>query len=442
MLLFCFTFSHPRFILPITIGLFISLISYGQQYAGIAQHMANYQYQEALKEIDALENDSSTELLLLKGTAYKALHQYKEAVSVFLQLHKRDPQNIAILHNLATCYTSLGNLNAAIDLYKVSLRTDSTNLFLMQQLANVNYQNEDYKAACDYYLRAYNREPGHYLANKLRMCYDKLKDTENALFYSKIALEQSPEDFYSAYRLASLYQELELYDAGIAVADNYLKHDPAKLKMLQLKAYLLYLKKEYNSSVDGFKKCLLIGDTSEFTSKYLGYNYFNLREFETAIPYFKTALKTDSTNSNLYYRTGLSYHYMANNRAAEDCLNKVLELITPEATLLADIHENLGEIQTGSFQPQKALDSFLLANKLNPSDTVLLFKIASHYQYWMEDIPKALLYYQKFIDTRPSPTNKTAGEDQQNGVSHYEVSYYDVAISRMEELKKEEFWGE
>ena len=74
--------------------------------------------------------------------------------------------------------------------------------------------------------------------------------------------------------------------------------------------------------------------------------------------------------------------------------------------------------------------------KLNPKDPILIFKIASHYDNRLEDIENAIRYYELFLETR----QKTNPEPPVIDDGTVTLSYYDYAVRRVKELRKELFW--
>jgi tetratricopeptide (TPR) repeat protein len=102
------------------------------------------------------------------------------------------------------------------------------------------------------------------------------------------------------------------------------------------------------------------------------------------------------------------------------------------------MYSELGKTHTGFYQYQEAMDAFLTALELNSDDPLLVFTIASHYDHWMNDKENALVYYRRFMETRPK--DKTS-EKKVLTRGTTVVSYYEFVERRIEELEKETFWN-
>ncbi len=411
---------------------------YAQQNDSITFYLQKYDYEKVIDLIDRTDNyDSDLRLLNLKATALKGLDKYQQAIIYFEKLYRQDSSDIKNLIELADCYQSLGEYKKSQELYSRTLNSDPFNIFLIQQLANSYYMDDNFIQAIKYYLAAYTEDSTFYLSKQLAKCYDNLEIIDTAILYYRKAILLNPADFQSYYRLANLYKQKEDYKKGIAVADTFLCRDSTNIKMLKLSGSLHFMDKNFSKSTERFEQCIALNDTSDLVNKYLGYSYFKVEKYEKAKDYLEKAYLQDTMNADLCYTLGLSCDYSIYKKLGIKYLSKTIDLVTPAPEFLSRIYQDLGAAYTGYYKYEEALESYLKGYELNPNDTLLIFKIASHYDNWIKDKNMALTYYEKFMETRPKERKPLKTMHVEGGIV---VSYYDFVERRMKEIKEELFW--
>lgn len=408
-----------------------------QQRDSIISLFQQFEYQKVIGQInenDSLSNDP--QLLYYKAAALKGLNKFQQAIPYYEKLLKQDTLNLKYRIELAECYQSLGNFKETQQLYIGALDSDSVNYYLVQQLANSYYLDDDFTKAKMYYQKAYLNDSTFYLSKQLARCYDNLGNRDSAISYYKKAIVHSPIDFQSNYRLANIYMQKKEYEKGILLADTFLTYDSTNIRMLKLSGLLYYQNREFTNSVKRFEKCVELNDTSGFTNKYLGYSYFKISEYSKANNYLEPAYLQDTLNTELCYTLGLSFMYSDNIDEAVRYLKRTLELAIPAPDFLSNIYQDYGYACSKNSEFNEALDSYLEAYKLTPGDTLLLLKIASNYDNYTNDKEKALKYYKLFMATRPK-IRKPLPESKKGEII---ISYYDYAERRIKEIQEDQFW--
>ena len=404
----------------------------------IALFMQQFEYLKALDKINRMDkNGSDLQLLDLKATALKGLNRYLEAIPVYKRSLENDSADLRNITSLANCYQSIGDYKNAQQFYKKALKLSPDNNYLYQQLADACFMDDAFESAFSNYFTAYTADSSYYLSKQIARCFDNLGKSDTAIYYYRKANALNPVDFQTAYRLANLYKQNKDYPSAILVTDSFLNNDSTNMKMLKLSGYLNFLNKDYPAAILSFKKCISLSDTSDFTCKYLGYSYFKEKEFELAKDYLEKAFQKDTTNVELCYTLGLSCDYSVYKKLGIEYLGKTIELATPSPIFLSQVYQDLAAANTGYYKYEEALQCYLKAYELNPSDTILIFKIAGHYDNWIKDKNNALKYYQVFMATRPEHKKPLPKMPLSGGIV---VSYYDYVERRMGEIKEELFW--
>ena len=402
--------------------------------------LQQYNYEKAVLLIEKSEDVlADPELLYLKGNALKGLNDYQGAIACFEKLAAEDSLNVGLIIDLAECYKSFNLLEKAQQHYHRAMLLQPSNRYIVQQLANAYYLDDKYREAARFYSLAITCDTIYYLARQLARCFENMELTDSAVFYYRKTLLLNPCDEASVTRLANLLISKKEYTGAIEVTDSFLQADSSGSKISRLSGYVHFLNEDYETSVKRFSYCLRQRDTSLIVNKFLGYSLFKLQRYGEAKDFLEKAFLYDSLNTDLCYTLGLSCDLSYYKKQAIEYLQKTINLVTPSASFLSRVYQDLAIAYTGFYQYPEALENYLKAYELTPGDTLLLYRIASHYDNWMKDYNMALLYYQKFMDTRPKG-RKGFDAEMIDGV--IVVSYYDFVERRMKEIREEMFWNE
>jgi tetratricopeptide (TPR) repeat protein len=430
--------SYPSTSLRFLLSLFFLtwlMASMAQTTDSVQYYINGYRYQKALDYIERSRPSAATNLE--KGLALKKLARYQEAITCFEALHQETPNNLRIIIELSDCYQAINQSQKSQELLLKALAIEPDNQFIIQEMANSYFQMEAFDKAIDCYKRTAGAAGSYFINRQLARCYEKIDSIDQSIAYYEKALEFNPTDFQSTLRLANIYKNIQSYDCGIDLTEQYLKSDSANTKILGSCALFYFLAKNYEEAIFKFEKCVQLNDTSQFVVKTLGYSYFKNKDYEAAKPLLEKAFWADTTNAELCYLTGMASTYSVYKKQGVDYLAKSIELLTPSPQMLSMVYSELGKAHTGFYQYPEGLAAYLKAHELNPADTLLIFTLASHYDHWIKDPTKAMLYYQKFMETRPTKNQPTPTIPTEDGQI---ISYYDFVERRMAEIKKERFW--
>jgi len=147
-------------------------------------------------------------------------------------------------------------------------------------------------------------------------------------------------------------------------------------------------------------------------SKIIGESYFNLGEYEAAIPYLKEYKGTRGKwNNTDYYQLGYAYYKQADYANAIAEFNKI---ITGKDAVAQNAYYHLGESYLKQNQKQQALNAFKNASEMSFSPQIqedawynyakLSYEIGNAYT----SVPQVLT---SFLEKYPKTNNKTEIED-------------------------------
>jgi len=412
---------------------FSLLSTNAQRLDSITSFIQRVEYQKALDQIKGIKDaDSDVTLMQLKATVLKRLNRYQEAIPIYEQLHKKDTTDLKTAVELADCYQSINDYTNEQAIYQKMISFNKQNLFLIQQLANSYYLENDFKHAINHYRNAYQSDSSYYLTKQLAMSYDNLNRTDSAIHYYKRVLALNPMEFHSTSRMAAIYKQLKEYKTSIALTETFLKTDSLNLKMLRTNGYMYFLDEDYEPAIQRFEKCRSLNDTAEFTVKHLGFSYFKHHDYDQARELLDQAFKEDTTNVEVCYALGLSCIYSNYERKGVIYLEKSIDLLTPSPTLLSQIYRDLAATKAKLVRNDEALAAYLKAYELNPND-LLTYDIANFYYERLNNKKEALKYYRLFMSMRPKDNKTLFGTPVPEEIV---LSYYEFVEKRMADIEK------
>ncbi len=394
----------------------------------------NYQYQAAINKIDkklAVKTDNN--LLVYKGLALKGLLKYADAIKIFEIVLLSDTCNYQSTIELATIYKILGDYRKSLTYLSLAKKIYS-NPFVEMEMAAAYYATEEFVKAKNLYQIIERRDSSNlFVVRNIAKCYDNLENNDSAVVYFNKALLINSLDYQSVSRLCNIFIATKDYQKGIETTEEFIKLDSTNTLINRTCAYLYFLNGKYNTAVEKFVKCYQANDTSDFVCKNLGISYFKIDNYDTAKIFLKKAAETDKKSAQVYYFLGMSC--CASNEAKDGIgfINKAIELLNPSPEYMSGVYQNLAKAYNDYFEYQLCLNSLFKAREYNPKDTILLYKIGLQYDNWLKQKDTALVYYKYFMTTRPPKTEKKE-EEKSVGI---EISYYDIVSERIIEIEKE-----
>ena len=380
--------SKPNFILFILL-LLLPAISRAQKREPVEQVkslMESCQFSQAanLAELYLLQDSTLTDLLLLKGLALAAGFQYREAIVAFRKALSIDSTNIKVLNELVNVYRQSGDPVNAIDIgWKIAGLVPENRYFRLQ-LANLYYSVEDYRNAVQVLLPLYKEDSSSfYVAKQVGNCFNELKRSDSAIYFYRRALKITPYDPLVTGKLINLYIRQDEVAQALYMAQVYLAQDSVSIPILKQSGYCYYLLIDFKSSAKQLLECTRLGDSSKFTMKYLGLSYYKQEKYDTAVPFFLTAFRSDTTDAEVCFYYGVSAYRSKKIDTGIVYLNRTLRLLMPSGKFLSSLYAELADANTAIGNADTALLLLKKALEANPGNNALRFKIAYQYDFYL-----------------------------------------------------------
>ncbi len=376
---------------------------------------------EAARRLAADSSDAA--VWYLKGHAHLALVQYREAYTAFLHAGRICPDSIPYLLALGQTAALLGRDGDAIRWYDGVLRHEPQNIVARTGLARACYNRHLFDKAVENYKILVQKDPYNYAYQKeLGQAYYATDSLKKAVRHFHSAVNLNREDLNLANKTARIYLKLKEYTLASYIAAIGLKTDPAYFPLLETRGFALYRNKSYDPAAKVFEKCLLLGDSSLFVLKHLGYIYLARDSLSAAKEMLLAAWKKNNTLPEVAYYLGLAYENLEKYDTAARYLEKALVLYHPPAQLMAAIYRELANDYYLAEKWVRAFDNYGEALKLDPDNPEVLFRMGEICDYHTNEKKKAIYYYQRVVNM--SKINPATWDMEKNTAVPLSVSAY------------------
>ncbi|HEX8462491.1 MAG TPA: tetratricopeptide repeat protein [Segetibacter sp.] len=337
-----------------------------------ARETGNYVYYDraAMKTVNnVLKKDTANfNALVYKSLIYLSQHHFADGLEAAKKAQRVNPYNAYIYGLMVDSYVELGQYDSAVanSDRMVSIRPDLTSYSRVSYLREI-YGN--YQSAIDAMKMAVEAggrgdEHTEWTRAQLGSLYEKTGNYKDAEFLYKTSLSLRPDYPYALAGLARVAAANKDYKTAISYyekADSLISDNSMKEELVDLYRMAGENKKAdevANMVIDDLSKDAQAGDKDETIGHYadrelayaylkvknvdkalehalLEYNrrpdnidvnetvawvYYNRGEFAKALPYIKTALKTNSKNPVLLSRAGLIFYKSGEKEMAKSML--------------------------------------------------------------------------------------------------------------------------
>lgn len=215
--------------------------------------------------------------------------------------------------------------------------------------------------------------------------------------YEKI-LSIYPENQQASYALGNLYIQTGIPDSAIPVCVKVLDRDSTNIRFHKLLGFANYRAGKTASAVRNFRKAMALGDSTVFTFKYLGISHFLNFDFPGAIEALSVAVEKDTADAEIHFFLGSSLGNTTRKEEAMVHLDRSLELMQPDAAVIARIYSEQGNIMRLEMEYEKAYALYEKAWQAEPTNPVPIYYMASILDNSLHRSREALVDYRRFIE--------------------------------------------
>ncbi len=266
--------------------------------------------------------DSSSRLVMVAFDEYISEKEYEDAVIIFSQILKADPENSTLNFFTGMSYESLENPTKAISHY-LKVRPDHTQY--KQSLLKIAY------------------------------LYKDLKQNQKATEFLEDKYKQFPKNIDIISYLASFYESDGLHDKAIALLEKGLADTPQSTSLLFKLGSVQDKAGHKNQSIVTMKKVLQIDPKDANALNYLGYTYAEMGiKLDTALALLEEAYQLRPDDGYIIDSLGWIHFKRGEYEKAVTYLKKAAELTSYE-TIIAD---HLGDAYQKANGLKEALNTY------------------------------------------------------------------------------------
>ncbi len=312
-------------------------IANSQLLSTVRKSMSPQQFVEYAKKSQLDPNSIYTYALEM----HKA-NKLPEAIYLYSEVLKLQPQNPEIYANLAVAYSQQQNFDAAINVLNNAKAQFPSNKQIADTLASINsqisdqklskaaeyYNNKDYKNAITEYLKIQPLKADVALA--IASSYQNLNDNSNALLYYQKAFELDKNNSDIAYYIAALYAEESDIDNAQSYVNIALSINPNHAMAKELKSNLeqgqnaallesamnLYDSGKYDDSLSQLNQVLTKDPNNSYALYYRGMIYDSKKQYQNAINDYKKALAQNADLGIVNYLIAVDYDTLSQYKNA------------------------------------------------------------------------------------------------------------------------------
>ena len=187
-----------------------------------------------------------------------------------------------------------------------------------------------------------------------------------------ISLIKSNENTKYKINLYNLYISKKLYQNALDLINSIQSKNLSLTKVNQDKAYILYLLKKYDESINQCYQILKIDDKNANTLNTLGLCFLQLQRYDEANKTLLKAIDLDNQNIVILNSLGRLNHELRKSKEAEIYFDKAFALNPNSFETL----NNMAGFYVDEEKYQKAIYLYKKAEKLKPNNSILINNIA------------------------------------------------------------------
>ena len=346
-----------------------------------------------------LSTDSlNSEIYYKMGLAYQNIMRDNKSLDCFLQASTISPDNKIYNFMLAKGYYNKGDLNQALPLLINLCTTNSMNWVYSYYLTSIYIQEKKYDESINIYNRFYQQDTSNYmLIDKIGFACLKKGDYQKAIDLYNKSLALNEKNISSIKNLSFLYALTYRIDTAIVLLTKGIEIDSTDMDLFTRRASLNFSLNYTKRAMDDYLKILSSGDSSVLFLKRAGIGYHYNLQPEKAVEYLLLAYQKDTSDFEVVRRLAEDYDKLKNLKASAAFYRHAEKILSPVTMQLSHIYISLADILKKDAKYNEAIEILIKCQKLR-SDAYVDMLIANIYDEKLKNHPKAIIYYQSYLD--------------------------------------------
>ena len=376
--------------------------------------------------------DTSFTPFYLKALSEAQMGQSPDAIKTLQLALVHHPEDMRLSRMLAGQHFDAGDFVQARQRYQELVLQDSTDVSSWLKLAEMASFRQQYEEAIGALNQVLILDSMN--LSSLMMMGDILNRHNNSgavVYYAK-AYSLYPNNQKAAYALGNWYIQSKEPRLTIPICMDMLSLDTTSIKFSKLLGYAYYKAGAPGSAVQYLEYANQLGDSTAFTFKFKGISQYLRTDFHGAIEALAFAAQKDSMDAEVHFFLGASLATTTMKVEAMKHLNRSLEIMQPDPSVISRIYSEQGNIKRLEMEYQEAYDLYSKAWDTDSTNVISLYFMASILDNSMQKPDEALVDYQRYIDALDQLPEK---DDSNQG-----VSIRAIVEDRIVTLKEERFF--
>ncbi len=253
--------------------------------------------------------------LFFLAKSYYLLKNYDNAEIYFIKYSEVDNDNSSILLTLAECAYYKKNYPLALERIQQAMTIDPN----LERFKKISEKSELIN-----------------LNSIISKCYSEQGQYDKALYPLEENLKLNPTSPHVYLELAILYADRNNNEKAVLVLSQGLEQVPNNVQLLKYLSYVYQKQKNYQLALDTNKKVLEITPEDTSALAMIAYDYLLLGKYLQSIEYYTKALQYKK-DTGYYQNMGVSYSALKNRDKAIECFIKAGELDPTDANIFYNI---------------------------------------------------------------------------------------------------------
>ena len=327
---------------------------------------------------------------------------------------------LALIREADSCRAS-NNLYRALSIYEEAY-THEASTEIIRKIIQCHYERGGYQKCIDLYKSV---PTDSLIVQDLKMkffCFSNLMQSDSAVHYGKLANSADSYDCKIVSKLAHHYNNAQLPDTALYIADLYCRFDSTNVFVNRQKAHSLYLIGDYPRALYEYRRLKHWGDRNESTLYYLALCYAKADSLYLAYENLDEAAKLKNyENPSILSQLGTVAVELGIIGEGIGYIEKSIELMQPDGKLLFTLINTMAEGYFRWSKYEKSISYMKQSLKYPESNVYVYYRIAQAYGMLKRQKDERE-YYQIFVDKAqkepsPSPIMKECIEYAQHRIN-------------------------
>lgn len=311
--------------------------------------------ENTLNQVLELEPGNHRALLGIALNKYKSGNK-KDAEKRFMTLGQDFEKESDLMRAAFDEYISGNAKKDAVIIFSQMRKADPQSGTLTFFSALAHERDEQYKKAIDLYLKI---KPGHTHYNKAvlntSVLYRETNQKEKAISYLGKKLKEAPDHVDMAVYLASFYSEDNQEDKALSTLKDALKHSPANTRLLFRLGITQHTAGLIDESVKTMEKIIELDPEDSSALNFVGYTLADMdQRLDYALGLIKRAHRIQPENGHITDSLGWVHYKLGNLDEAI----KYMTLAAKQTEHEGIVAEHLGDIHSKRQEYQKAIEAY------------------------------------------------------------------------------------